>query len=150
MDSGESRDRVLHEGGARKVKVMLVDDDAIFLKVAVDLLERHHRDQLDIVGTATSSEECIIKAQTLAPEVVLIDLNMPGHGGLWAIPLLHILFPETRVIALTSRDGKDARRAVVSAGGVDLVSKMAWKTDLIPAIRRAVDSDALYVSSVSV
>ena len=139
MNSAESYDRALDRSGTRKVKVMLVDDDAMFLKVAVGLLETHHRDQLDIVGTATSSEECIIKAQTLGPEVVLMDLNMPGHGGLWAIPLLHIIFPETRVIALTSDDGKDARKAVVSAGGVDLVSKMAWKTDLIPAIERAME-----------
>jgi DNA-binding NarL/FixJ family response regulator len=66
-------------------------------------------------------------------------LEMPGRGGLWAIPLLQVLFPETRVIALTLNDNENSRRAVLAAGGTDLVSKTAWKTDLIPAIQRAIE-----------
>jgi DNA-binding NarL/FixJ family response regulator len=85
----------------------------------------------------------------LAPEVVLMDLNMPGRGGLWAIPLLHILFPETRVIALTLNDGADSRSAVLAAGAADLVSKTAWKTDLIPAIQRALQVGEMDQSFVS-
>ena len=137
MNSDESNGHDLDENGARKVSVMLVDDDPAFLQVVVASLQTHHQDQLDIVGTAQSSEECILQAQVLAPEVVLMDLNMPGRGGLWAIPLLRILFPETRVIALTHNDGAVSRRAVLAVGGTDLVSKSAWQTDLIPAIQRA-------------
>ena len=139
MNSGESNGHGLDEKDVRKVSVMLVDDDPTFLQIVTAQLQTHHRNELDIVGTAKSSEDCIIQAQVLAPEVVLMDLNMPGRGGLWAIPLLHILFPETRVIALTLNDGADSRKAVLAAGGTDLVSKTAWKTDLIPAIQRAVN-----------
>jgi DNA-binding NarL/FixJ family response regulator len=139
MNSAEPNVHDLNENGARKVSVMLVDDDPTFLQIVTAQLQTHHRNELDIVGTARSSEECVIKAQVLAPEVVLMDLNMPGRGGLWAIPLLHILFPETRVIALTLNDGADSRRAVLAVGGTDLVSKTAWKTDLIPAIQRALN-----------
>jgi len=139
MNSDEPDTHDLNGNGDHKVSVMLVDDDPTFLQIVVALLQTRHPDQLDIVGTARSSEECVIKAQALAPEVVLMDLNMPGRGGLWAIPLLHILFPETRVIALTLNDGGDSRSAVLAAGGTDLVSKAAWKTDLIPAIQRAVE-----------
>jgi DNA-binding NarL/FixJ family response regulator len=138
MNPDESNGPDLNRDCIRKVSVMLVDDDRTFLQIVVALLQTHHRDRLDIVGTARSSEECIIQAQILAPEIVLMDLSMPGRGGLWAIPLLHILFPETRVIALTLNDSVDSRRAVLAAGGTDLVSKTAWKTDLIPAIERAV------------
>ncbi len=138
MNSDQSNGHGLDEKGARKVSVMLVDDDPAFLRIVATSLETHHRDQLDIVGTAKSSEECIIQAQVLAPKVVLMDLNMPGRGGLWAIPILTTLFPETRVIALSFNDGADSRRAVLAAGGTDLVSKTAWRTDLIPAIQRAV------------
>ena len=139
MNSDESNGHSLNEKNVRKVSVMLVDDDPTFVQVVTAQLQTHHRNELDIVGTAKSSEDCIIQAQVLAPEVVLMDLNMPGRGGLWAIPLLHILFPETRVIALTLNDGADSRRAVLAAGGTDLVSKTVWKTDLIPAIQRAVN-----------
>ena len=139
MNSDESNAYDLNENGARKVSVMLVDDDPTFLQIVAAQLQTHHRNELDIVGTAKSSEECVIKAQALAPEVVLMDLNMPGRGGLWAIPLLRILFPETRVIALTLNDGADSRRAVLAAGAADWVSRTDWKTDLIPAIQRAVN-----------
>jgi len=139
MNSDESNGHDLDDKGVRKVSVMLVDDDPIFLRIVATSLQTHHQDQFDIVGTARSSEECVLQAQALVPEVVLMDLNMPGRGGLWAIPLLHILFPETRVIALTLNDDEKSRRAVLAAGGTDLVSKTAWKTDLIPAIQRAVE-----------
>ena len=138
MNSDESNGHGLDENGVRKVSVMLVDDDPLFLEIVVATLQRHHQDQLDIVGTASSSEECILQAQTLAPKVVLMDLNMPGRGGLWAIPLLRIMFPETRVIALTSSDDEDSRKAVLAAGGTALVSKRACKNDFITTIQRAV------------
>ena len=105
MKFDESNGRDLDEKGVRKVRVMLVDDDPTFLKIVAAQLQTLHRNELDIVGTASSSEECVIQAQALAPKIVLMDLQMPGRGGLWAIPLLQILFPETRVIALTHHDG---------------------------------------------
>ena len=148
MNSDVSNIHGKDENGVRKVSVMLVDDDPIFLQIVAATLRTHHRDQLDIVGTARSSEECILQAQALIPQVVLMDLNMPGRGGLWAIPLLQVLFPETRVIALTLKDDPHSRGAVLAAGGTDLVSKAAWQTDLIPAIQRAVRMDDLHPSQV--
>jgi len=139
MNSNGSNGHGLDEKGVRKVSVMLVDDDQPFLQTVVASLQRQNHDQLDIVGTAKSSEDCFVQAQMLAPEVVLIDLNMPGRRGLWTIPLLHSIYPETHVIVLTHNDDADSRQAVLEAGGTDLVSKTAWKTDLIPAIQRAVN-----------
>ena len=81
MNSDESNGHSLDENGSHKVSVMLVDDAPAFLRVAVALLQTHHRDQLDIVGTARSSEDCIIQAQALAPEVVLMDLTCQGGEG---------------------------------------------------------------------
>jgi two-component system invasion response regulator UvrY len=122
---------------------MLVDNDRAFLRIATTLLESHLTDQVDIVGTASSGEDCLVQAQKLAPDVVLMDLQMPGMGGLRTIPLLRILFPLTRVIALTFDDGERARQAVLEAGGNDLVSKSSLKTDLIPAIQRTLGKSRL-------
>ena len=143
MDSHSSNISGLKSNSTRKTSVLLVDDDPIFLQILAASLQANHQDQLDIVGMARSSEELVLQAQALAPKVVLLDLNMPGRGGLWAIPLLRILFPEMRVIALTFSDDENSRRAVLAAGGNDLVSKTAWKTDLIPAIQRIVEMDEL-------
>jgi len=138
VDSDKSNRRDLVEKDVHKVRVMLVDDDPAFLKIVSTQLRTLQRNELEIVGVARSGEECIIKAQALAPKIVLMDLHMPGRGGLWAIPLLQIIFPETHVIALTSSDSENSRRAVLAAGANALVSKSAWKKDLIPAIQRAV------------
>lgn len=141
MVAHDSNGHALDENGARKLGVMLADGDQAFLQVLVASLQTDHRDQLDIVGAVRSSEECVLQAQVLAPEVVLMDLNMPGPGALWAIRLLHILFPETRVIVLALNAGAESRRAILAAGGTGVVSKTAWKTDLIPAIQRAIKAD---------
>jgi DNA-binding NarL/FixJ family response regulator len=138
MNTDGSNGHDVDENGACRVSVMFVDDDPAFLEILEVLLQTYHRDQLTVVGTAHSGAECVIKAQTLLPQVVLMDLNMPGRGGLWAIPLLQILFPETRVIALTRDDSRKSRNSVIESGASDLVSKIHWKTDLIPAIQRAV------------
>jgi DNA-binding NarL/FixJ family response regulator len=150
MNSDESNGHNLDAESVPKVSVMLVDDDPAFLKIVVASLQKCYCDQLDIVGTARSSEECVIRAQLLLPQVVLMDLNMPGRGGLWAIPLLHILFPATHVIALTSSDDEDSRQAVLAAGGTDLVSKSTWHTDLLPAIQHAVNVGEMDQSYITV
>lgn len=126
-----------------RISVMLVDDDPTFLRITEKLLKTRYGDKIDVVGTAKSGEECLTLAQLLAPEVVLIDLHMPGIGGLGTIPLLHILFPQTHVIGLSSDEGERPRRLVLAAGGQDLVSKCSVRTQLFPAIQRAVKNDAI-------
>ncbi len=131
-----------HHSSARpKLGLMLVDDEPTFLRIAQLFLQTHYRNEIDILGTANSGEECLSKAQMLAPQVVLMDLNMPGLSGLQTIPLLRIMFPEMRIIALTLNDSENARRAVLAAGGNELVSKATMSTDLMPAIRRVMSYD---------
>ncbi len=126
-------------GSTHKTSVMLVDDDPMFLGLTKRMLETQYGDKINVVGIACSGEESLTLARLLAPEVVLMDLNMPGMGGLGTIPLLRILFPDTRIIALTHDDGLQARRMVLNAGGFDLISKSDIKTRLIPAIERRSD-----------
>lgn len=127
--------------GQGKISVMLVDDEPTFLRIAQLFLETHYGQEIQILGTARGGEECLTKAQLLAPQVVLLDLNMPGLSGLQTIPLLRIMFPEMRIIALTLNDGEKSRGAVLAAGGNDLVSKATMSTDLMPAIKRVMAED---------
>ncbi len=129
-----------------KIDVMLVDDEATFLRIETLFLETHFRNEINVVGTATSGEECLAKAQLLAPQVILIDLSMPGLSGLQTIPLLRIMFPEIRIIALTLNDSENSRRAVLAAGGNELVSKASMSTDLMPAIRQVMQHDQIALS----
>lgn len=127
--------------GPRKISVLMVDDEPTFLRIAQLFLETHYDQEIEILGTARSGEECLAKAQLLAPQVILIDLNMPGLSGLQTIPLIRIMYPEMRIIALTLNDGEKSRRAVMAAGGNALVSKASMSTDLMPAIRQVMADD---------
>ncbi len=129
--------------GPRKISILMVDDEPTFLRIAQLFLETHYGHEVEILCTARSGEEALSKAQLLAPQVVLIDLNMPGLSGLQTIPLIRIMFPEMRVIALTLNDDERSRRAVIAAGGNDLVSKTRMSTDLMPTIRRVMADEMI-------
>ena len=123
---------------ASKIRVLLVDDHEAFLRVATEFLQRH--DELTVIGVARGGEEALAQAQDLRPEVVLIDLNMPGLGGLETIPLLRAMPPEAGIIALTLLDPKVYRQAALAAGADDFVRKADLSADLLPAIRRVVQT----------
>jgi len=117
-----------------RIRVLLVHNHEAFLRVATEFLQRHH--ELVVVGTARGSEEALAKAQELRPEVVLIDLRMPGPNGMATIPRLRVMLPETGIIALTLLDPNAYRQTALAAGADDFVAKANLSTDLLPAIRR--------------
>lgn len=116
------------------IRVLLVDDNAIFLRVAARFLEQHQ--ELALVGIARSGREALDQAQDLRPQVILIDLDMPGLSGLETIPRLRVMLPEVGIIALTFLDTDRYRQAALATGADDFVSKAKLSTDLLPAIRR--------------
>jgi two-component system invasion response regulator UvrY len=119
-----------------KVCVLLVDDHEPFLRAAADFLQRQH--ELAVVGLLHGGEEALAQAQSLRPQVILIDLNMPGLNGLETISRMRVMLPEVGIIALTLLDPKVYRQAALAAGADDFVAKANLTTDLLPAIRRVV------------
>jgi two-component system nitrate/nitrite response regulator NarL len=119
---------------AIRIRVLLVDDHEPFLRVATEFLQRHH--ELVVVGAARGGEEALAQAQDLRPQVVLLDLNMPGLSGLDTIPRLRAMLPEVGIIALTLLDVNTYRQPALVAGADDFVSKANLTTDLLPAVRR--------------
>ena len=126
--------------GHSKATMMIVDDDPVYLRLSKDFFQTFYPNDFEIVCTARDGEECLKQAQIFMPQVVLIDLHMPGMNGLQTIPLLRLLFPETCIIALTHDDGTKSREAVLNSGGDDLVSKANMRTHLVPAIERVISS----------
>ena len=124
----------LEEG--TRIRVLLVDDHEAFLRVATEFLQRHQ--ELVVVGTARGGEEALAQAQELRPQVILIDLRMPGLNGMATIPRLRVMLPEVGIIALTLLDPNTYRRAALAAGADDFVAKANLATELLPAIRRVV------------
>jgi DNA-binding NarL/FixJ family response regulator len=129
--------------GKQRVKVMLVDDDPFFKQLVNIFLKSYFGNELDVVGAANCDEDGLAQAQVLAPQVILIDLDMPGSCGLGTIPLVHVLFPATRIVGISLQEDEPLRRMFLAAGGDTLVPKASMRKELVPAIRRAVAQSGL-------
>ena len=120
----------------KPISVLLVDDNPAFLRIVTRFLQQH--EDVVVVGAAGGGEEVLALAQDLQPDIVLIDLAMPGLSGLETIPRLRAVLPEVGIIALTVLDTSSYRQAALEAGANDFVPKASLNTELLPAIRRVV------------
>jgi DNA-binding NarL/FixJ family response regulator len=124
----------------KPISVLLVDDNPGFLRIATRFLEQH--DDVVVVGAAGGGEEALALAQDLEPDIVLVDLAMPGLSGLETIPRLRAMLPGVGIIALTMLDTNSYRQAALAAEANDFVPKASLDTDLVPAIRRVAEGEA--------
>ena len=120
------------------ISVLLVDDNPTFLRILGDFLGEE--ENIFVVGMARSGEEALVKAKELRPQVILLDLAMPGLNGFNTTPRLRSMMPDVGIIALTVLDANGYREAALTAGADDFVAKANLNTHLVPAIRRVVES----------
>ncbi len=118
------------------ISVLLVDDHPAFLRILSDFL--HEEEEILVVGTAETGEEALVKAKEKQPQVILLDLAMPGMTGLDVIPFLRRMMPEVGIIALTLLNANGYRDAALAGGADEFVAKANLHIDLLPAIRRVV------------
>jgi two-component system, NarL family, response regulator NreC len=118
---------------AETIRVLLVDDHAV-LRAGLKALLKLEPD-LDVVGEAATGEAALERVQSLRPDVVVMDLAMPGLGGLDATRQITSSNPATRVLILTSQAEEEYLLPVLEAGGSGYVHKTNADQDLIAAIR---------------
>lgn len=114
--------------------ILLVDDNPKFMDVAMDYLHRAGIENVLMVETAQNALEV---ARAEQPDVVLLDLGMPGTSGLEVLPVLRSILPKAAIIVLTLHDVDSYRRAALASGADGFVSKASLSSDLIPAIDAA-------------
>ena len=118
---------------AEKIRLVLADDHAILRAGLAALLALEP--DLDVVAEVSTGEEALERTKTLRPDVVVMDLDMPGMGGLEATRQIAALELETRVLVLTSHAETEYLLRVLEAGGSGFVQKTNAEQDLIDAIR---------------
>ena len=124
----------------KRVRVLVVDDDDHFREGLAELLTAH---ELDVVGTAANGKAAIQAAGTLEPDVVLMDVQMPGLTGIEAIQGVLDAHPSARVLMLTiSGDGEDVLDAML-AGATGYLVKGTSPDALAGGIRAAAAGDSL-------
>ena len=116
------------------IKVLIVDDHQMVRFGTRRLLE--DESGLQIVGEASSGEEAIEAVDALNPQVVLMDVQMPGIGGLEATRRCLRIAPDVKVIALSMHDGEPFPSKLFEAGAKGYVSQRSDPEELILAIRK--------------
>jgi len=125
-------------------KILVVDDHDLVRMGIVRMLADIEGYQ--VVGDAKSGEEAVTKARILKPDVVLMDVKMPGMGGLEATKKLLTVNPVIKIIAVTACDDDIYPTRLMQAGAVGYVTKGAEFTEITDAINKVIRGD-LYMSN---
>lgn len=117
------------------IRVLIADDHAIF-RAGLRLLINAQPDMV-VVGEAEGGDGALEAARALRPDVLLLDLSMPGGGGLPALGAIRRHCPAIKVVALSMHEDPACVRAVFDAGGIGYVFKRAADAALLTAVRMA-------------
>ena len=116
-----------------RIRVLIADDHALMRSGLRALLAGE--DDIDVVGEAADGVDVIEPCRRLAPDVVLMDLTMPGRGGIAATDEIRRTSASTKVLVLTMHNDACYARQALLAGASGYVLKQAMATELIAAIR---------------
>jgi DNA-binding NarL/FixJ family response regulator len=124
----------------QKPRVFIVDDHALFRSGVRSELG----DGVDVVGEAEDVEPAIAGIAERLPDVVLLDVHLPGGGGQAVVTALKATHPEVRFLALSASDAPEDVIAVIRAGARGYVTKTISGTELVDAVRRVAAGDAVF------
>jgi DNA-binding NarL/FixJ family response regulator len=121
----------------QRIRVMLADDYAGMHPALTRLLTPF----CEVVGNVTDGNRIVDDALRLKPDVIVLDIRMPGSNWLETCQRLKAVLPALRIVIHSAHDDDEVKRRALEAGAADFVSKNRVADDLLPAIRRAVRAD---------
>jgi DNA-binding NarL/FixJ family response regulator len=122
------------------IRIFVVDDHRLFLSgVRAELADR-----FDLAGTASDVDDAVSRIIETEPSVVLVDVHMPGGGGLAVIANVEPVLPEVRFLALSVSDAAEDVIAMIRAGARGYVTKSISPAELAEAIERVNAGDAVF------
>ena len=129
------------------IRLLLVDDHQV-VRLGLRALLSAESD-LEVVGEAGSAAEALAQVDSLRPEVVLMDVRLPGQSGITACQQIHQRWPEVKVLMLTSFADESLVLEAVDAGASGYVLKQVGNDDLIKAVRAVAQGDAVLDPAVT-
>lgn len=130
-----------------KIKVLAVDDHPVVVEGVRSCLRVHT--QFEVVGVATGGEDALAKAKKLSPDVILMDVNMPGLDGLETTRRLKQACPKSKVLMFAGREDNDAVGEMIQAGAKGCIRKSASATELVSAIERVHRGETFFSADVA-
>ncbi|MBG6062857.1 DNA-binding NarL/FixJ family response regulator [Flavobacterium sp. CG_9.1] len=134
---------------SKTIKIILVDDEILFRKGISFLLSREKN--IDIIFEAADGEELIDFLQNNRnnhPDIIIMDLKMPGINGVEATKIIHAEFPKLKIIALTSYNSKSFVANMIDVGAVSYLIKNATPLELITTINEVALKGFYYTDDV--
>jgi two-component system response regulator NreC len=119
------------------IRVLIVDDHAVVRSGLRHVLEAES--DIEVVGEASDMSEAVLEARAQKPDVVLMDVVMPGSSGIEATPAVLKEAPEAKVLVLSMQDDPRYVREAFSAGASGYVLKEAVDTEVVDAVREVAD-----------
>ncbi len=130
-----------------KIRVMIVDDHSLVREGITALLKYH--DDVEVVGEAADGREAISGAEKLSPDVILMDIAMPGLGGLEATLEIKKRNPDIKVLVLSQYDDREYVSRFLKANVSGYILKRAVGGELITAIRAVAKGESYLNSSIA-
>lgn len=130
-----------------KPKLMLADDHGVLLSGIKLLLSKV--DDWEIIGTVSSGEEALKKVGVWSPDLILMDISMPGMGGIEATKQIKEKYPHVKVLMLTMFSEEDYLKKAIKAGASGYVLKKAVDTELISAVKTVLHGETYIYPTLS-
>jgi len=125
----------------KKTRILLVDDHEIVRMGLIELI--NNQPELTVIGEAGTAGEALEAVERLNPDIVLMDIRIPGEGGIDATRQITRRFPDTKVIMLTSYADDELIMSAILAGAAGYVLKQARPAELLRAIAAVASGKAL-------
>ncbi len=130
-----------------KIKVLAVDDHPVVVEGVRSCLKPYSH--LDVVGVACTGEEAVVKSRKLSPDVILMDVVMPGVDGLETARQLRQACPRAKVLMFAGREDTDAVGEMIQAGAKGCIRKSASAAELVSAIERVHQGESFFSADVA-
>jgi len=129
------------------VRVLVVDDHPLYREGLAAALAASG--EIEVVGEAADGAEAVTRAEELRPDVVLMDLHMPGVNGIEATRRITARQPEVAVLALTMLDGDDSVFSAMRAGARGYLLKGAGREEITSAVAAAVRGEVVFSAGIA-
>jgi DNA-binding NarL/FixJ family response regulator len=124
-----------------KITVLLAEDHAVVREGLAELIRREA--DMEVAGEAGDGEEAVRLVKQLRPDIVLMDIAMPGLNGIEATRQIKATLPQTKILVLTAYDNPEFIAAMIEAGAVGYLLKNVRGRELTSAIRSAYEGESV-------